>query len=117
MAAVERLMGVGENWEIAKRTGFFIAPTVVTFGLNTFKGPGNVVVRVASASASIVLDDSFDIGDIAIIIANGVAVSLYPGSTSFINPTSVGAVHAVSADVTRIFLRQSQSAWFAISSV
>lgn len=116
MAAVERLMGVGQTAEVAKRVGFFV-PAVVSDGLaHTFKGPGNYMLVVSAATSSITLDDSFDIGDIVIVAAHA-AVSLYPGTASFIWPTSVGAVHAVSADVCRMFVRTGNTAWQAISSV
>lgn len=117
MAAVERLLGVGVNAEVAKRTGFFIQTPVSSQESRTLQGPGNQILVVANATASVVLGDRFDIGDEVMICSRGAAVSLYPSSSGYIWPTSLGAAHAVSADVTRIFIKVDASVWHAVSSV
>lgn len=116
MAAQERLQGVGMPDELAKRCGFYIWPVVTDGLVRTLKGPGNHLIVVSAGTSSITLDSAFDLGDMVIVAAHA-AVSLYPDSASFIWPTSVGAVHPVSADVTRMFIKTSANAWHAISSV
>lgn len=117
MATSERLMGVGVPNEVARRTGWFIQPAIVDDGLTTLQGPGNQIVIVASASASVVLGADFDLGDEVMVCSRGVAVSLYPSSAMYIWPTSAGAAHAVSADVSRVFVKVDASVWHVVSSV
>lgn len=116
MATSERLMGVGVPDEVAKRTGFFIHSPLTDGTAKTINGPGNQLIVVSAATSSLTLGDKFDVGDQVIVCAHA-AVSLYPASAHYIWPTSAGAVHAVSADVTRIFIKTDASAWHAITSV
>lgn len=110
MAAVERLMGVGLNSEVAKRTGFFVQ----TVEGATLQGPGNYIIR-ASNSATINLASNFDLGDMVIVCAQ-TTVSVAPDSASAIWPTSAGVAHQVTSGVAKTFLRVAASAWFVMSS-
>lgn len=117
MAAAERLMGVGVPNEVAIRTGWYIQSPITDVESRTLQGPGNHIIVVGSASASVILGSNFDLGDQVLVCSRGVAVSLYPDSASYIWPTSAGAAHAVSADVTRMFVKVDASVWHAVSSV
>lgn len=116
MSIPERLMGVGMNWELAKRIGFFIHPVVIDGLPLTLQGPGNQLIVVSAATSSITLGDQFDLGDEVVVCAHA-AVSLYPASGHYIWPTSAGVVHPVSADISRTFIKTAVSAWHVISSV
>lgn len=116
MAKVEDLMGVGVNSEVARRTGWFIQ-SLSSQESRTIQGPGNQIVIVANASASLILGDKFSPGDEVMVCSRGVAVSLYPASSHYIWPTSLGAVHAVTADVTRTFIKVDASVWQVNTSV
>lgn len=116
MAAVERLMGLGMTAELAKRVGFFMQTPITAQESRTINGPGNQAIVVSNATASLILGTGFDIGD-QVIVAAHTAVSLYPSPNEIIWPTSAGAVHAVSADVARMFMKFTASVWNVISSV
>lgn len=117
MAIVEQLMGVGVSPEVAKRTGFFVSSHIGAHDSRTLQGPGNVLIVVSNASASVVLGDNFARGDQVLVCSRGVAVSLYPSSTTYIWPTSAGTAHPVSADVSRLFIKVDASVWHAVTSV
>lgn len=112
MSTPDRLMGVGQSPEVAKRVGFFIASAANGTGADarTLNGPGNILIVVSNASASIVLGSQFDIGDEVYVIAH-TGVSLYPASDSFIWPTSAGVARAVTSGVNKSLIKTSQLVW------
>lgn len=111
MAAVERLMGVGQTAEVAKRTGFFIE----TLGGGTLQGPGNFQV-MATTSVTINLGSSFDIGDVVMVAAVGVTVQVAPDAGSRLNAKTTAQSFVVSAGQGNIFFRHSPTQWLMIRS-
>lgn len=117
MATPERLMGVGMPDELAKRVGFFIH-NVGAQESRTVQGPGNVMVVVSNASASVILGSRFDLGDRAIIVSRAVDVSLYGGTAEAggIYPTSAAVARSITSDVSREFIKGSGGVWYAIAT-
>jgi hypothetical protein len=120
MATPERLMGVGVNSEVARRTGFFIQTlnavvATATQNQNFLRGgPANYTFIVsAGATTGWTLDTSFDLGDLIEVCAQGSEVQVFPQTGGRINALATNGAATITTGNVRSFRKVSFAQWYA----
>lgn len=110
MASVDRLMGVGQSAELAKRTGFFIKTAVSTD--SSINGPANFIVRVSCESLN--LGSGFDLGDMVYILPVTAATLAAAGCGFNISGASVANL---TAGYPKVAVKFSPSIWLLLAGL